>query len=61
MKQATDFALVSFDDEQLIWGDKTSQDALSRLHNPGVTKVVVKLGDNTKKRSYSVPPYRLIT
>jgi 2-dehydro-3-deoxygluconokinase len=44
MYQATDLALVTFDDEQLIWGDKTPQDTLIRLQQQGVKKAVVKLG-----------------
>lgn len=62
MYQTTDLALVTFDDEQLIWGDKTPEDALTRLHNLGVTKVVVKLGekgclvgDTTHDSIYTVP------
>ncbi|MDF2183977.1 sugar kinase [Grimontia hollisae] len=46
MYQATDLALVTFDDEQLIWGDKTPQDTVARLHKLGVEKVIVKLGEN---------------
>lgn len=44
MYQTTDLALVTFDDEQLIWGDKTPQETVQRLHDLGVSKVVVKLG-----------------
>lgn len=62
MYQTTDLALVTFDDEQLIWGDKTPQDTLARLHNLGVSKVVVKLGekgclvgDNYENSRYAVP------
>lgn len=42
--QATDIALVTFDDEQLIWQDKTPQDTIARLHKLGVQIVVVKMG-----------------
>ncbi|PTP76372.1 sugar kinase [Vibrio splendidus] len=42
--QATDIALVTFDDEQLLWGDQTPQDTIKRLHALGVKTVVVKLG-----------------
>jgi len=42
--QATDIALVTFDDEQLLWGDTTPQDTIRRLHSLGVKTVVVKLG-----------------
>lgn len=62
MYQTTDLALVTFDDEQLIWGDKTPLDTLSRLHQLGVTKIVVKLGeqgclvgDTTANSHYAVP------
>lgn len=62
MYQATSLALVTFDDEQLIWGDKTPQDTLARLHQLGVAKVVVKLGeegclvgDIASDSSYAVP------
>ena len=42
--QATDIALVTFDDEQLLWGDTTPQYTIRRLHSLGVKTVVVKLG-----------------
>ncbi|MFT7559984.1 MAG: sugar/nucleoside kinase (ribokinase family) [Flavobacteriales bacterium] len=42
--QTTDIALVTFDDEQLIWGDATPHDTVSRLHRLGVKTIVVKLG-----------------
>ena len=42
--QATNIALVTFDDEQLIWQDKTPQDTIARLHKLGVQIVVVKMG-----------------
>ena len=42
--QATDIALVTFDDEQLIWQDKSPQDTIARLHKLGVQIVVVKMG-----------------
>ncbi|MGF1751073.1 sugar kinase [Vibrio cionasavignyae] len=61
MYQITNLALVTFDDEQLIWGDVSPQDTLSRLHQLGVNKVVVKLGkdgclvgDRTQNETYSV-------
>ena len=41
---ATDLALVTFDDEQLIWGDKTPEETLARLQGQGVRRAVVKLG-----------------
>ncbi|MBB1464142.1 MULTISPECIES: sugar kinase [Vibrio] len=42
--QTTDIALVTFDDEQLLWSDQTPQDTITRLHALGVKTVVVKLG-----------------
>ncbi|PTP56224.1 sugar kinase [Vibrio splendidus] len=42
--QATDIALVTFDDEQLLWQDAHPQDTIRRLHSLGVKTVVVKLG-----------------
>ncbi|MEZ9071081.1 sugar kinase [Vibrio splendidus] len=42
--QATDIALVTFDDEQLLWQDAQPQDTIKRLHALGVKTVVVKLG-----------------
>ncbi|OOF59880.1 sugar kinase [Rodentibacter myodis] len=39
-------ALVTFDDEQLLWGDHNEQATLSRLHQIGIPKVVVKCGQN---------------
>ncbi|WP_413112401.1 sugar kinase [Thaumasiovibrio sp. DFM-14] len=44
MYQLTDLALVTYDDEQLLWQDPTPQDTLSRLADLGVAKAVVKLG-----------------
>ncbi len=44
MYQTTDLALVTFDDEQLIWGDATAYDTITRLQTQGVSNVVVKLG-----------------
>jgi 2-dehydro-3-deoxygluconokinase len=42
--QVTDIALVTFEDEQLLWGDTKPQETISRLHNLGVKTVIVKLG-----------------
>ncbi|HHP0479027.1 TPA: sugar kinase [Vibrio campbellii] len=44
MYQTTDMALVTFDDEQLIWGDVTAYGTIKRLQAQGVKNVVVKLG-----------------
>lgn len=43
---ACDIALVTFDDEQQIWADKTPQDTLARLRKLGVKKAIVKLGES---------------
>lgn len=42
--KATDIALVTFEDEQLLWQDAQPQDTIRRLHALGVKTVVVKLG-----------------
>ncbi|MFA0014181.1 sugar kinase [Vibrio lentus] len=42
--QATDLALVTFDDEQQLWDDQTPQDTIDRLHKLGVKTIIVKLG-----------------
>lgn len=62
MYNTTDLALVTFDDEQLIWGDTTPQETLLRLQRQGVKKAVIKLGadgcligDFTNKVELSVP------
>nr|WP_319552163.1 sugar kinase [uncultured Vibrio sp.] len=61
MYQTTDLALVTFDDEQSIWGDKTPNDTVNRLQALGVTKVVVKLGEKgclvgeMNNNNYTVP------
>ncbi|EHO47063.1 kinase, PfkB family [Haemophilus sp. oral taxon 851 str. F0397] len=39
-------ALVTFDDEQLLWNDEDEKDTLTRLHQIGIPKVVVKCGRN---------------
>lgn len=39
-------ALVTFDDEQLLWGDEDEQATLARLHQIGISKVIVKCGKN---------------
>ncbi|MEF1305608.1 sugar kinase, partial [Vibrio owensii] len=44
MYQLTDVALVTFDDEQLIWGDDTPEQTIKRLTSLGVGKCIVKLG-----------------
>ncbi len=40
-----DIALVTFDDEQLLWGDARPEETCARLHSAGVKTLVVKLGD----------------
>ncbi len=39
-----DVALVTFDDEQLLWGDPDAQDSLRRLAAHGINKIVLKQG-----------------
>lgn len=44
MYRTTDLALVTFEDEQAIWGDETPLQTCERLTSFGVKTVVVKLG-----------------
>ena len=44
MYQLTDVALVTFDDEHLLWGDETPEQTIKRLTTLGVGKCIVKLG-----------------
>jgi len=44
MFSCTDLALVTFDDEQILWGDASPEHTLARLQSLGVKKAVVKLG-----------------
>ncbi|MDF2153082.1 sugar kinase [Vibrio sp. CAU 1672] len=44
MYRLTDIALVTFDDEQLIWGDHSPEQTIERLTSLGISKCVVKLG-----------------
>ncbi|WP_166373178.1 sugar kinase [Psychromonas sp. SA13A] len=37
-------ALVTFEDEQLIWGDRSYQETLTRYQQSGTKKVVIRLG-----------------
>ncbi|WP_082024874.1 sugar kinase [Necropsobacter massiliensis] len=39
-----DVALVTFDDERLLWGDQDVQDCLRRLAAHGINKIVLKQG-----------------
>lgn len=39
-------ALVTFDDEQLLWGDDNEQATRTRLHQIGIPNVIVKSGQN---------------
>ncbi|WP_104398525.1 sugar kinase [Vibrio penaeicida] len=41
----TDIALVTFDDEQVLWGDKTPEDTFRRLKALGARIAVVRLGE----------------
>ena len=45
MYQLTDVALVTFNDEQSIWGDKSPQHTLQRLASFGISQCIVKLGE----------------
>ncbi|MCG7588145.1 sugar kinase [Photobacterium sp. OFAV2-7] len=40
----TDLALVTDDDEMLLWGDKTHEETLARLHHAGAGQIVLKMG-----------------
>ncbi len=44
MYTLTDLALVTFDDEQLIWGDSSPEQTIERLTALGVKRCIVKLG-----------------
>ncbi len=44
MYRLTDLALVTFDDEQQLWGDLTPTHTLNRLKKLGVQRCVVKIG-----------------
>ncbi|MEZ9660045.1 MULTISPECIES: sugar kinase [unclassified Vibrio] len=44
MYTLTDLALVTFDDEQLIWGDSSPEQTIERLTTLGVKRCIVKLG-----------------
>ncbi len=61
MYQLTDVALVTFDDEQLIWGDETPEQTIERLTSLGVGKCIVKLGadgclvQNSTNQDWSAP------
>lgn len=39
-----DFALLTFDDEQALWGDKTPEDCLARNEAYGISELLVKMG-----------------
>lgn len=41
----SDMALVTFDDETLLWGDESPEQTCSRIQNLGVNAVVVKQGE----------------
>ncbi|MDD1795494.1 sugar kinase [Enterovibrio sp. ZSDZ42] len=46
MYSLTDVALVTFDDEQLLWRDASPEQTIERLASLGVTKCIVKLGED---------------
>ncbi|WP_375749209.1 sugar kinase [Vibrio sp. HN007] len=57
-----DIALLTFDDEQDIWGDNAIDDALTRLKESGVSKVVLKLGsDGCLFRDFAEAENQMIT
>lgn len=39
-----DIALVTFDDEALLWGDKNEQETIARLSQFNISKIIVKQG-----------------
>lgn len=41
---ATRLLFVTYDDEQLLWGDRSPEDTLSRVHSAKAGFVVIKLG-----------------
>jgi 2-dehydro-3-deoxygluconokinase len=41
----TDLAFLTFDDEQALWGDKTTDDALERYRDFSFDELVIKCGD----------------
>ena len=59
MYQLTDLALVTFDDEQLLWNDNTPKTTIERLNLLGVKNIVVKLGPDgcliKDSRTESIP------
>jgi len=40
----TDIALVTDDDEQALWGDKSTTESVQRLQQSGVKKLILKMG-----------------
>lgn len=44
MYSITDTAIVTYEDEQALWGDKNSEETMMRLKDQGIKNVVVKLG-----------------
>ncbi|MCE2573320.1 sugar kinase [Motilimonas eburnea] len=44
MLALTDLAFLTFDDEQLLWGDVDEQTAISRTQQAGVVEIVIKRG-----------------
>lgn len=45
MYEHTSLALVTDEDERILWGDKTAEETLSRLKELGVRKAVIKMGE----------------
>lgn len=46
-------ALVTFDDEHSLWGDTSIEDCHSRLHQQGVSELVIKDGENGCQYSHA--------
>lgn len=44
MLKVTDMAFLTFDDEQLLWGDSEEQTAINRTQQAGVAEIVIKRG-----------------
>ncbi|WP_428773325.1 sugar kinase [Vibrio sp.] len=61
MYQITDLALVTFDDEQQLWGDATPQQTLKRLRSLGVKNSVVKTGKDGCLAQQAGQPAHIVT
>ncbi|WNJ94206.1 sugar kinase [Vibrio ruber] len=62
MYRLTDLALVTFDDEQQLWGDNTPTHTLNRLKTLGVKHCVVKTGaDGCLVEAHGLPAQTVAT